>query len=50
MNFSIVLLVCIRIIRGSLLNRLFFLNMGNIYLNIFVKFIILIILIIGDYI
>jgi len=44
MNFSIVLLVCIRIISGSLL--VIFFNMEDIYLNIFIKFLTLIILII----
>jgi hypothetical protein len=44
MNFSIVLLVRIRIISGSLL--VIFFNMEDIYLNIFIKFLTLIILII----
>jgi len=43
-----VLLVGIRIVRGSLLNWLFFFNIEGIYLNILITFLTLIILIIGE--
>jgi len=46
-NLSTVLLVIIRIIRGSILNWLFFFRFEGIYLNIIVKFLTIIIIVIG---
>jgi len=47
-NLSRVLLVLIMIVRGSLLNWLFFFNLEGIYLRIFNKFLTIIMLIIGE--
>jgi len=42
-----ILLMRIRVIRGSLLNWLFFFNIEGVYLSIFIKFLTLLMLIIG---
>jgi len=46
-NYSMILLIRIRVIRGSLLNWLFFFNIEGVYLSIFIKFLTLLMLIIG---